>query len=64
MKENKEKFNQTAYINNYKRTHYRSFKIEVNKNETEVLNKLTSVPNKTAYIIGLIKKDIEIEEDK
>ena len=45
--------------NEYKRDNYKQIKFLVKKDDTEVLEKLDSVPNKAEYILRLIRKDIE-----
>ena len=48
-----------AYNRDYNKTHYRAFGLQLN-NETcaDVIQKLDSLPNKTEYIVSLIRADI------
>lgn len=59
----KEKFNQTTYIADYKKKHYKRYRFEVKLTEEDVINKLDNVENKTAYLIGLIKQDLAIKKE-
>lgn len=59
----KEKFNQTAYITEYRKTHYKRYRFEVKLTEEDVINKLDNVENKTAYLIGLIKQDLATKKE-
>lgn len=48
------------YSSNYKKKNYRIFGLQVNaKTCADVVAKLESVPNKTEYIVSLIRADIE-----
>lgn len=42
----------------YKKKTYRQIAIRIRKDDTEILEKLNNVPNKTDYILDLIRKDI------
>lgn len=47
----------------YQRTGKRTFSLNLPKSTNQdVIAKLDSVPNKTAYICGLIRKDLENEK--
>ena len=52
------KFNQTKYINDYKRSHYKNYAFRVRKDNTRLIEHLENQPNKNAYIIKLIEDDI------
>lgn len=43
----------------YKRDNYKQIKFLVRKDDTEVLEKLDSVPSKAEYILKLIRNDIK-----
>lgn len=45
----------------YKQKTYQAFTFRIRKDDTEILEKLDSVPNKTEYILNLIRKDIADE---
>ena len=49
-----------AYNRDYNKAHYRAFGLQLN-NETcaDVIQKLDLLPNKTEYIVSLIRADIE-----
>ena len=51
-------FNQREYIDNYNKTNYKMFPFRVRKNDTKVIEKLTSVKNMNKYIYSLIENDI------
>ena len=57
--EEKEKFNQTAYINEFRRKNYKRIDLQIPLRETEILEKLKTVENRTSYILDLIRKDIQ-----
>lgn len=58
--EKKNKFDQSAYIDQYKREHYKSVAFRVNKEtEKDILQKLDSVENKADYIKQLIRNDLK-----
>lgn len=52
-------FDQKKYVNSYIKENYRDIKIRVRKDDGEVMEKLSSTKNVNAYILGLIRKDIE-----
>ena len=62
MVKSESKFNQTNYINEYQKQHYKGFSLRIRLDKKEVLEKLESVPSKNAYIISLIEQDIENEK--
>lgn len=47
------------YINVYNKTKYKNINFRVNKEDTEILEKIKSVPNKAKYITDLIRNDIK-----
>ena len=50
---------QREYRLNYDKEHYKTITIKFNKDEhSDVLQKLSEVPNKTDYIASLIRADI------
>ena len=51
-------FNQKEYVGNYNKQNYKMFPFRVRKDDTLVINKLTSVPNLNGYIYSLIENDI------
>lgn len=59
----KEKFNQTAYIADYKKKHYKRYRFDVKLTDEEIINKLDNVENRTAYIIDLIKQDLATKKE-
>lgn len=52
-------FNQKQYINDYVRNTYKRFELRIRLDNEAVINKLSSVPNATQYILNLIEQDIE-----
>ena len=52
-------FDQCKYIADYARKHYKRVELKIRLDETDVINKLDSVESKNAYILNLIKKDIQ-----
>lgn len=52
-------FDQKKYVDSYIKEHYKDITLRVKKDDSEVVEKLSSVPNVNAYILSLIKKDIE-----
>lgn len=52
-------FDQQGYVNSYIKDNYKSIKLRVRKDDNEVLNRLYSVDNINAYILELIRKDVE-----
>lgn len=53
------KKNKIDYSNKYNKQAYINLSIRIRKDNIEVLKQLESVPSKNAYIVYLIKKDIE-----
>lgn len=51
-------FNQQKYIGKYNKENYKSILLRLRKDETEILDKLSSVPSINNYITSLIKEDI------
>jgi len=51
-------FNQKQYIDSYNKQTYKMFPFRVRKDDTFVIDKLTSVPNLNKYIYSLIDNDI------
>ena len=48
-----------AYNQDYKKKHYKAFAVHINIDScADVIQKLESVPNKTDYIVQLIRADI------
>lgn len=55
----KEKFNQIAYINEWKRKNVQRINLQLNKNtEKDIIDHLAAMPNRTEYIKELIRKDM------
>lgn len=52
-------FDQRKYVNNYLKDTYRPYKLRVRKDDDEVIAKLEGVDNVNAYLLSLIRKDIE-----
>lgn len=49
----------------YVKTHQKSFTIRlINKSDADVIEKLNSMPNRSAYVKGLIRADIMREKKK
>lgn len=56
----KEKFDSNRYISEYKKENYRRFEFHVKKKEEKnVIKHLENIKNRTAYIVDLIKKDMD-----
>ena len=51
-------FNQKEYIESYNKKTYKMFPFRVRRDDVDVINKLTSVPNLNKYIYSLIDNDI------
>lgn len=51
-----------AYVNTYNKQKYKNINFRVNKDDTEILNKLKNVPNKAKYLTDLIRQDIRKSE--
>ena len=47
------------YNNAYNKQKYRNINFRVNKEDTEILEKIKSVPNKAKYLTDLIRQDIK-----
>lgn len=50
------------YNNAYNKQNYKNINFRVNKEDTEILEKIKSVPNKTKYLTDLIRQDIKKSE--
>lgn len=50
------------YINVYNKAKYKNINFRVNKEDTEILEKIKSVPNKAKYLTDLIRQDIRKSE--
>ena len=50
-------FNQSKYVNDYIKEHYKTIKLKVRKDDEEILRKLASVPNVNQYILTLVRRD-------
>ncbi len=46
------------YKAKHQKANYERLSLFISKKKTDVINKLKNVENKTAYIVGLIEKDI------
>ncbi|MBO4695305.1 MAG: nucleotidyltransferase domain-containing protein [Clostridia bacterium] len=53
--------NKAKYIDKYNKENYTMFQFRVKKTDTDILNRIQSQENKTEYINGLIKEDINRE---
>ncbi len=51
------------YNNAYNKKKYININFRVNKEDTEILNKLKNVPNKAKYLTDLIRQDIKKSEN-
>lgn len=51
-------FNQKEYTSEFNKETYKMFPFRVRKDNTDIINKLNTVPNKNKYIVGLIENDI------
>ena len=51
-------FNQKEYIESYNKSTYKMYPFRVRKDDTRVIQKLSSVPNLNGYIYSLIDNDI------
>lgn len=51
-------FDQIEYIKEFNKAHYRKYEIRVKKENIDLIKWLDKQPNKTAYIIDLIEKDM------
>ena len=47
------------YNNAYNKQKYKNINFRVNKENTEILEKIKSVPNKAKYLTDLIRQDIK-----
>lgn len=50
------------YNNTYNKQKYKNINFRVNKEDTEILEKIKSVPNKARYLTDLIRQDIKKSE--
>ena len=55
----KKKFNRKEYDRDYKKTNYIRYFFRVRKDDKEFIDFLEKQENKTAYITGLIRKDMQ-----
>lgn len=51
------------YNNQYNKQKYKNINFRVNKEDTEILEKIKSVPNKAKYLTDLICQDIKKSEN-
>ncbi len=51
------------YNNKYNKQKYKNINFRVNKEDTEILEKIKSVPNKAKYLTELIRQDIRKSEN-
>lgn len=51
------------YNNAYNKQKYKNINFRVNKEDTEILEKIKSVPNKAKYLTDLIRQDIRKSEN-
>ena len=51
------------YNNAYNKKKYININFRVNKEDTEILEKIKSVPNKAKYLTDLIRQDIKKSEN-
>ena len=51
-------FNQKKYVDNYNKQTYKMFPFRIRKDDTLVMDKLTSVSNMNKYIYSLINNDV------
>ena len=53
-------FNQSEYINQYKKDHYKRISLQLNvESDADIIAILDNVPNKNEYIKNLIRKASE-----
>lgn len=52
-------FDQQRYINGYIKDNYKSIKLRIRKDDEEIISYLSTIENVNAYIISLIRKDME-----
>lgn len=52
-------FDQRKYVNQFIKNTYKSYKLRVRKDDSEVIDKLSGEENLNAYIVGLIRQDID-----
>lgn len=64
MSEEKKKFDQIKYGNEYKKKHYKRYRMDVKFENKEVIEKMDSVEGKNAYLIRLVEEDIKREKEK
>ena len=57
------KFNQAEYIAQFNKENYKHYHLKVSKKDEDVIAVLDSQPNKNAYIIALIRADIEKKQE-
>ena len=52
-------YNIVEYISNYNKENYKSYQLRVKKSDLALIEKLDSVENRNAYLIDLLRKDID-----
>ena len=50
--------NQLDYISNYNKENYKMYQFRVKKSNSDLIEKLDSIPNRNAYITNLVMNDI------
>ena len=50
------------YNNAYNKEKYKNINFRINKDDTEILDKLKNVPNKAKYLTDLVRQDIRKSE--
>ena len=51
--------NQFAYTTRYNKENYKMYPFRIKRSDTEIIEKLDSITNRNAYIVGLIKENID-----
>ena len=51
--------NKLKYISNYNKENYKMYPVRVKRSDTSIIEKLDNVKNRNAYIVNLIKEDID-----
>lgn len=54
-----EKFNQMKYINEFNRKNYKNYYFRVRRDNKEVIEWMDKQPNKTEYLMNLVRRDME-----
>lgn len=57
-------FNKIKYMNDYQRQHYTRVTLGISNEEQEVIEHLKSQPSMTAYVVELIKADMEKKREE